>query len=90
MVTGQLAPKKKVCRPESTHPQVNSHPSNFISTLGGFYGASYIYFAREFYYLIIPPAYKVYRGYIVFAFSVRMFVCVSVNFFSVKDFSETT
>ena len=25
--------------------------------------------------LIIPPAYKVYRGYIVFAFSVTMFVC---------------
>ena len=38
---------------------------------------------------IIPPVYEVYRGYIVFAFSVRMFVCLSVNFFSVKDFSET-
>ena len=44
--------------------------------------------------IIIPPVYEVYRGYIVFAFSVRMFVCLSVclsvNFFSVKDFSETT
>ena len=40
--------------------------------------------------LFIPPVYEVYRGYIFFAFSVRMFVCVSVNFFSVKDFSETT
>ena len=38
--------------------------------------------------------YEVYRGYIVFAFSVIMFVCLSVclsvNFFSVKDFSATT
>ena len=25
-------------------------------------------------YVIIPPAYEVYRGYIVFAFSVRMLV----------------
>ena len=40
--------------------------------------------------IIIPPAYKVYRGYIVFAFSVTMFVCLSVKFFSVRDFSETT
>ena len=44
--------------------------------------------------IIIPPVYEVYRGYIVFAFSVRIFVCLSVclsvNFFSVKDFSETT
>ena len=43
---------------------------------------------------IIPPAYEVYKGYIVFAFSVRMLVCVcvcvSVNFFSVKDISVTT
>ena len=28
--------------------------------------------------IIIPPVYEVYRGYIVFAFSVRMFVCVCV------------
>ena len=27
----------------------------------------------------IPPVYEVYRGYIVFAFSVRMFVCLSVS-----------
>ena len=31
---------------------------------------------------IIPPVYEVYRGYIVFVFSVRMFVC---KLFSVKD-----
>ena len=40
-----------------------------------------------------PGIYKVYRGYIVFVFSVKMFVCVCVcvcvNFFSVKDFSGT-
>ena len=51
---------------------------------------------------IFIPRYEVYRGYIVFAFSVIMFVCLSVglsvcwfvclsvNFFSVKDFSATT
>ena len=27
---------------------------------------------------IIPPVYEVYRGYIVFAFSVCLFVCVCV------------
>ena len=26
--------------------------------------------------LFIPPAYEVYRGYMVFAFSVTMFVCL--------------
>ena len=40
------------------------------------------------------PRYEVYRGYIVFAISEIMFVCVfvclPVNFFSVKDFSATT
>ena len=38
-----------------------------------------------------PPLYKVYKGYIVFAFSVRMFVCLSVCklFSSVKNFSGT-
>ena len=40
------------------------------------------------------PPYEVYRGYIVFAFSVIMFVCLSVclsvNSFFVKDFSATT
>ena len=42
--------------------------------------------------LILYPRYEVYRGYIVFAFSVIMFVCLSVCklFFSVKDFSSTT
>ena len=37
------------------------------------------------------PRYEVYRGYIVFAFSVIMFVCLSVcKLFFVKDFSATT
>ena len=31
--------------------------------------------------LVIPPVYEVYRGYIVFAFSVCVCVCVYVNFF---------
>ena len=39
-------------------------------------------------FLIIPPVYEVYRGYIVFAFSVCL--CVCVHFFFVKDFSGTT
>ena len=43
---------------------------------------------------LLYPRYEVYRGYIVFAFSVIMFVCLfvclSVNFFFVKDFSATT
>ena len=49
MVTGQLAQKKHISCPESTRPQVNSHPSSFISTLDGFYGASYISLAHKFY-----------------------------------------
>ena len=36
---------------------------------------------------IIPPVYEVYRGYIVFAFSVCLCVC---SLFFVKDFSGTT
>ena len=42
--------------------------------------------------LYVYPRYEVYRGYIVFAFSVIMFVCLLVCklFFSVKDFSATT
>ena len=43
--------------------------------------------------VLLYPRYEVYRGYIVFAFSVTMFVCLSVclsvNFFSVKYFSYT-
>ena len=37
-------------------------------------------------YIFIPPAYEVYRGYIVFAFSVCVCVCVCVfvNFFLSK------
>ena len=31
-----------------------------------------------FFAFIIPPVYEIYRGYIVFAFSVIMFVCLSV------------
>ena len=44
--------------------------------------------------LYLYPRYEVYRGYIVFAFSVTMsvclFVCLFDNFFSVKDFSAAT
>ena len=46
--------------------------------------------------LLLYPRYEVYRGYIVFAFSVIMFVCLFVClfvcklFFFVKDFSATT
>ena len=43
-------------------------------------------------YVLLYPRYEVYRGYIVFAFFcnyVCWFVCLSVNFFSVKDFSAT-
>ena len=41
---------------------------------------------------LLYPWYEVYRGYIVFAFSVIMFVCLFVCklFFFVKDFSATT
>ena len=42
---------------------------------------------------LLYPRYKVYRGYIVFVFSVIMFVCLSVficKLFSVKYFSATT
>ena len=39
--------------------------------------------------IIIPQAYKVYRGYIVFAFSVTMLVC-KLFFPMFKDFSGTT
>ena len=37
--------------------------------------------ADQYRTLVIPPVYEVYRGYIVFAFSVLMFVCLSANFF---------
>ena len=41
--------------------------------------------------VFLYPQYEVYRGYIVFAFSVIMFVCLSVcKLFSVKDLSATT
>ena len=42
------------------------------------------------YFILMPPVYEVYRGYIVFVFSVIMFVCLCINFFFVKDFSGTT
>ena len=38
--------------------------------------------------LIIPPAYKVYRGYIVFAFSLTVFVCLCVNFLFYSKISQ--
>ena len=41
-------------------------------------------------YRYLYPGYKLYTRYIVFAFSVTMFVCLFVNFFSVKDFSAIT
>ena len=37
-----------------------------------------------------PPAYEVYREYIVFVFSITTVVCAFVCIFFVKDFSETT
>ena len=42
--------------------------------------------------LVIPPVYEVYRGYsfCLFCNYVCLSVCLSVNFFSVKDFSATT
>ena len=56
-------------------------------------GTVFLDFSKAF-DLVIPPVYEVYRGYIVFVFSVTMFVClclcVCVNFFFVKDFSGTT
>ena len=33
--------------------------------------------------MLLYPRYEVYRGYIVFAFSVIMFICLSVNFFEI-------
>ena len=39
-------------------------------------------------FIFIPPVYKVYRGYIVFAFSVTMFVCLFVNFFFPSKISQ--
>ena len=39
--------------------------------------------------IIISSVYEVYRGYIVFVFSITMFVCWCVNFFCVKGFSGT-
>ena len=38
--------------------------------------------------VIIPPAYKVNRGYIVFAFSVYMFVCVCLLTFFLSKISR--
>ena len=39
----------------------------------------YMYLIRIITYAIfIPPVYEVYTGYIVFAFYIRMFVCLSV------------
>ena len=38
--------------------------------------------------IYVYPRYEVYRGYIVFAFSVIMFVCLSVNFFRQRFLSN--
>ena len=52
--------------------------------------------AHLYFKVYLYPRYEVYRGYIVFAFSVIMFVCLSVClfvcklFFFIKDFSATT
>ena len=59
----------------------------FLSTLILLF---YLYLSYQY-----TPRYEVYKGYIVFALFVTMFVCLSVcllfvNFFSVKDFSATT
>ena len=45
---------------------------------------------RPILFIFIPPVYEVYRGYIVFAFSVTMFVCLCVCklFFSSKISQE--
>ena len=51
---------------------------------GGVRGDGYFYSkdpndtSVKIYDIFIPPVYEVYRWYIVFAFSVRMFVCLSV------------
>ena len=49
-----------------------------------------LYACYMLYACYTPPRYEVYRGYIVFVFSVIMSVCLSVNFFSVKYFSTST
>ena len=40
--------------------------------------------------LFITPVYEVYRGYIVFVFSITVFVCVLCKLLFIKDFSGTT
>ena len=53
--------------------------------------ASWVLAAGLVSFLLYRPAYEVYRGYIVFVFSITMFVCLYVcKQFSVKVFSETT
>ena len=59
-----------------------------------YFDAYNVYFTVEPHQFLYPR-YEVYRGYIVFAFSVIMFVGLSVclfvcKLFSVKDFSATT
>ena len=51
-------------------------PSLFVS-------GAYLLYLYELY-----PRYEVNRGYIVFAFSVIMFVCLSVNFFFSSKISQ--
>ena len=38
----------------------------------------YAHYPIYFFLLLYPSIYEVYRGYIVFGFSVKMFVCVCV------------
>ena len=47
------------------------HAKAFVGSRGG----TILYKTFPNFYIFIPPAYEVYRGYIVFAFSVTMFVC---------------
>ena len=60
-------------------------------TTKGLVSISYFHSQFAVVQLFLYPWHEVYRGYIVFAFSVIVFVCLSVCklFFSVKDFSAT-
>ena len=66
-----------------------NHAFNMVSIIIGIWKKR---FNSGLYCIFVYPRYEVYRGYIVFAFSVIMFVCLFVwlLFFFVKDFSATT
>ena len=60
-------------------PIYGKKPSKIFSGLGGLICRKLGMSHRGLLSIIaIPPVNEVYRGYIVFAFSVRMFVCLSV------------